>query len=178
MRLTAVLLLLGGTLFSVSALSAQTPIPRLITDEPNPADFEIAAEVAPPLFAQAQAVPQPEPPSAPSKASGDALDADSLAYREKIEQFGKRRHTFVHCELKNGKVLTGLVRDVAERGFEIKTGVLSGTFVRYSDLAKPPRQVPALGSRIRHGAEWTGLGVVFVALLPLAILLFPWAMAT
>jgi len=171
MRFRPTLLLAVAAFFCGNALCAQTSTSTSNVDEPNPADFEIAAEDAPPVFAQVpSAVRAPEPPSGQeNRVRGTALDRISDSYRRQIEQFSKQRHTFVHCELKNGRVLTGLLRDVSEEGFELKTDAVTGVYLRYGELAKPPRQVAAVGTRLKHGAEWTGLVILAAAALPIFI---------
>jgi hypothetical protein len=164
--------LLATTLFGASTLFAQAPHPISAFEEPNPADFEIAVEESPPSFGQTQTVvPVPEPPTfrKERQTQGAHLDSTPESYRATIEQFSQRKHTFVHCELKNGKVLTGLVRGVSDRGFELATDALAGTYVTYAELAKAPRQVPAVGTRIKHGAEWTGLVLLAAAALPILL---------
>ena len=64
-------------------------------------------------------------------------------------------------------ILTGLVRGDNDQGFTLNTNALGGPFVRYEDLADAPKSVPAVGTRIKQGAQWTGLVALAIAFVPI-----------
>jgi len=117
-----------------------------------------------------QPIPQPPPPAEPELIQADTSWRE---YRTTIESFEERRHRFVHCKLKNGKVLTGLIRGIGRDGFSLHTNALGGPRILYKDLAEPPRPVPAVGTRLKQGAQWTGIGAVIVVVVPVLIVLSP-----
>src|SRR5262249_20879076 len=106
----------------------------------------------------------------------DAISSDlkTEQYRDTVEKLSARRHQYVHIKLKNGKVFTGLVRNVSVEGFSLRTDALGGPSVVYKDLAESPRPVRAVGTRVKRGAEWTGRCVLLIAAIPLAIAFSPW----
>ena len=170
MRFSATSLLLVGALFSGSQLFAQTPLLASSLYDPNPADFEMAAEDTPPAFAGA-VVPAPVPPTPDASQTGTPeLSSSTQQYRLAIETLSRNKRQFVRCKLNNNKVLTGLPRDVHKDGFSLETDAFGEAFVRYDSLVEAPRPVAAVGTRIKQGAQWTGL-VVFVVVffIPLAL---------
>src|SRR5438128_4773437 len=70
-----------------------------------------------------QPIPQPPPPAEPELIQADTSWRE---YRTTIESFEERRHRFVHCKLKNGKVLTGLIRGIGRDGFSLHPNALGG----------------------------------------------------
>ena len=98
-----------------------------------------------------------------------AVGTTSDEYRITIKKLSAHKHSFVHIKLKNGKVLTGLVRDVGDQGFSLNTDALGGPYILYRDLAEGPRPTPAVGTRIKHGAEWTGLVALVLAAIPIML---------
>ncbi len=178
MRKSRMLLLLAATVFGASSLAAQAPASVTELDSPNPADFEMAAEEAPPVFAQVPVTsPTPLPPAVLQKKTVELSDT-AQHYRTIVSNLSRNRHAFIHCELKNGKVLTGLVRGDSDRGFTLHTNALGGPFIFYEDLAQAPRTVPAVGTRIKQGAQWTGLVALAIAFVPIFLpLMFLGAMS-
>ena len=164
MKLSPSYFLLCATLLPANVLLAQTPTPLSAIEEPNSADFEMVVEESPPLFAPVAALaPEPMPPT-------QRVGATSEQYRLVAENLREKKHQFIHCKLKNGKILTGLPRDVGAAGFSLHTDIFAETFVRYDDLAEAPKPVAAVGTRIKQGAEWTGLvAFIVVFFIPLAL---------
>ncbi len=113
-------------------------------------------------------------PSPPQSISGEA-DTLTNRYRAAVKELASHKHQFVHFKLRNGRVLTGLIRDVSQDGFTLHTDALGGPYIRYEEIAEQPRPVPAVGTHIKHGAEWTGLGILMAAAIPLVVVLFPLA---
>jgi hypothetical protein len=105
----------------------------------------------------------------------EPLPPPANRYRANVKELASHKHQFVHFRLRNGKVLTGLIRDVSQEGFTLHTDALGGPYIRYEEIVEQPRPVPAVGTRIKHGAEWTGLGVLIAAAIPLVVVLFPLA---
>jgi hypothetical protein len=96
------------------------------------------------------------------------------AMRDAVYGFRKNTHQFVHVELKDGKVFTGNVAGANTQNFELKTGILYGfKTISYSQLAETPRAVPAVGTKVVHALEWTGVGAICVAAIPLFVALLP-----
>ena len=168
MRISRVVVLLAGSFAFANTLLAQALI---VSNEEAP----ILTGVQPPeipsrLFAQAA---QPEPPSAFALPQSSLADLQITAdrYRAEVELLAQKRRQFVHCKLKNGEVLTGILRDRGDTSFAIQTNALGEvTSVEYTNLAESPRAAPAAGTRIKQGAEWTAF-VVFVVVffIPLAL---------
>ncbi|HET9802459.1 MAG TPA: hypothetical protein VFP96_04440 [Candidatus Acidoferrum sp.] len=178
MRPSRTLLLAVATVLGANITPAQAPA-SLVTelDVPNPADFEMLAEEIPPPFAQMpNAVPKPPVPDSRQKRALE-LSAEAQQYRSLMKSLEKNKHQFIHCQLKNGKVLTGLVRGDTDQGFTLHTGAFGGPFVRYEDLADAPKSVPAVGTRIKQGAQWTGavlgIAVAIPLAIPLCLILYP-----
>ncbi|HJZ63598.1 MAG TPA: hypothetical protein VKD70_04715 [Candidatus Acidoferrum sp.] len=121
------------------------------------------------MFSQEETAPAP--PTAQKPVRRLAIQNTTVdEYRSAIKKLSARRHQYVHVKLRNGKVLTGLLRDVGDEGFSLYTEALGGPSLAYRDPAESPRPVPAVGTRIKQAAEWTGF-VTFVAVffIPLAL---------
>src|SRR5262249_54758372 len=97
------------------------------------------------------------------------LGAAANRFRAVVKELASHKRQFVHFKLRDGRVLTGLIRDAGQIGFTLHTDVLSGPYIRYAEIAEQPRAVPAVGTRIKHGAEWTGLIVLTVAAIPILL---------
>jgi hypothetical protein len=133
-------------------------------------------EIEPPILAEAppelnspapflqSSITEPLPPQTTPES-----DAPANRYRAVVRELALHKHQFVHVKLRNGRVLTGLIRDVSQLGFTLYTDALSGPYIRYAEIAEQPRAVPAVGTRIRHGAEWTGLVLLTVAAIPILL---------
>lgn len=135
-------------------------------------------EIEPPVLAETQQAPNSPAPflqssveePLPPQSTPAELDAGGNRYRAAVKELASHKHQFVHFKLRNGRVLTGLIRDVSQEGFTLHTDALGGPYLRYEEIAEQPRPAPAVGTRIKHGAEWTGL-VIFVVVffIPLAL---------
>jgi hypothetical protein len=157
--------------FSAAALFVATPLAAQTQTEPR--DVNALFLVAPPsmpadLFGA-------QTPTANSSAAAPAPPESPVeGYRRVIREFRNQKHQFVHCKLRTGKILTGQIKAAGFEAFDIKTEAIMGIHqVKYDDLAESPRAVPAVGTRIKQSAEWTGVGVGVVVLVPLFILLSP-----
>jgi hypothetical protein len=168
MKFSRIAVLLAGSFAFANAISAQA----LFTVSQEEAPILAGAETVgspPSLFPQAQ----PEPPSAYVLQQTDVADSHAMEdrYRAEVKLLAQKDHQFVHCKLKNGKVLTGRLSSPGDKKFAVYTNALGdGTSVEYKDIAEPPRAVPAVGTRIKQGAQLTGF-VIFVVMffIPLAL---------
>lgn len=163
--------LAGALLFALSAkaqkLEAFPPI-----EEPVLAASESPAEVARDVLAEAAS--SMVAPPAPPRLQSQFFASPSIAkQRSALQAFATKRHQFVHCKLGNGKILTGLPRDVGEEGFSLHTDALGETYIRYETLVEMPRPVPAIGTRIKQGAQWTGIGALIVFAIPILVVFSP-----
>lgn len=136
--------------------------PTLVDAEPPPIPADDLFQHAP--------VPSPLPPIRLPR-QGERIEPGSPAdqYRTAVKTLAVHKHQFIHCKLQNGKILTGLIRNVNEQGFSLHTNAVGGTYIQYTKLAESPRSVPAVGTRIKQGAQWTGIGVGIAVAIPLAI---------
>ena len=101
-------------------------------------------------------------------------EAPSAEFRRTIQDLKQQKHQYVHCKLKTGRVLTGKIKDAGFEAFSIKTEAVGGVhYVRYDDLAEAPRPVPAVGTRIKQGVQWTGIGALIAVAIPVLILFSP-----
>jgi hypothetical protein len=106
------------------------------------------------------------------------LTPKDVALREAVRTLGIDKHRFVHCELKNHVVVTGAISSIGEQEFFVQTGILgAGREVSYRELSAPPRPVPAVGSHVKVGLEWTGFAAFCVLAVPLMIAFIPLMMA-
>ena len=152
--------------FSVIVLLAISPLAAQTVQEPD--IFESSYMLAPTVLpaeltgtqSQSAGAQQPESPVA--------------EYRRALQDFKKQKHQYVHCKLKTGKILTGRIKGAGYEAFDIQTEAIGGIhYVYYADLAEVPRAVPAVGTRFKQGAEWTGVGALIAVGLPLAIIFSP-----
>jgi len=111
---------------------------------------------------------QPAAPTPPA-VQNTAADMAAEEYRGVIQRLSEHRHQYVHLKLKNGKVLTGLLRDVGDHGFSLSTDALGGPYISYKEIAEKPRPTPGVGTRIKQGAEWTGLVALVIAATPIML---------
>jgi hypothetical protein len=100
------------------------------------------------------------------------LTPEEISYREAVQKLGIHRNRFVHCELPNGKVRTGVITEIHDNGFMLKDGILISQWIPYTNLKAAPRSVPAVGTRIGQGFKWAGVGLGVVLLIPLFPLFF------
>lgn len=101
------------------------------------------------------------------------LSPEELSYRETVRTLGVNTHRFVHCDLPNGKVRTGVITSIHDEGFMLKDGILSSQWIHYSDLKAAPRPVAAVGTRIGQGFKWTGFVAGCIVVAPLALVFYP-----
>jgi hypothetical protein len=105
------------------------------------------------------------------------LTAQQQEFRDAVKKLGKHNHNFVHVELANGKVETGAIIAIDDRGFQLRNGILHSHHVDYAQLKTQPRRVAAVGTHFANGFKWAGLGttigVACVLAIPVAIVLIP-----
>jgi hypothetical protein len=163
------LLLISGFFIATGAL-AQSQV-----DEIGPLPTTLSTEQLQ-LLAQPSlvAIHEPPPPRARRRLPkpGLLLTPEEISYREAIQKLGVHKHRFVHCELANRKVRTGVITEIRDDGFILKDGIIVSQWIRYTDLNAAPRPVAAVGTRIGHGLKWTGVVVGCVAGSPLILLYF------
>jgi len=172
MRLSSTLcaaLLLSG-LFISTAANAQSPVEEIA---PLPTTFS-TEQLESLLQLSARANPEVEAaqPHARRRLPRRQLhrSPEEDGYMLAVQKLGVDNHRFVHCDLANGKVRTGVITDIHEYGFVLKDGILFDRWIPYSDLKAAPRPVAAVGTRIGQGIKWTGLVLVTIPLLPFAFL--------
>jgi hypothetical protein len=100
------------------------------------------------------------------------LAPEEISYREAVQKLGVDKHRFVHCELPNGKVRTGVITEIRDDGFMLKDGIFISQWIPYTDLKAAPRPVAAVGTRIGQGFKWAGVGLGVALLVPLFPILF------
>ena len=173
MKLTLVCVAVFSVLTIVRPADGQTQSALLEVDPPVLVDAEQSLiQLDDPL--QHAAVPNPPAPFQLAR-QDERIEPGSPGdqYRTVVKTLAVQKHEFVHCKLQDGHVLTGLIRDVGEQGFSLHTNAIGGTYVHYASLAEPPRAVPAVGTRIKQGAQWTGVGAIVAVGVPLLIVLSP-----
>lgn len=172
MKLSSFFLLLAGSI----ALAHSLPAQSLVTiPEPEPPIIEESRPKEPPTATFLQ-LTQPVPPPVVSQSQLDLPDQRAIedGYRAEIKLLAQKKHQFVRCKLKNGKVITGSLRAPGYEAFTLHTHILSdGHYIYYKDLAESPRAVQAVGTRFKQGMEWTGFGVLIAAALPIFIITSP-----
>jgi len=166
--------LLFSMLLAAAAVRAQSE-----TDEINPLPTTLTTE-------QLQFVQQLNPVTAPQPPQPHArrrlpvlvvpLTPAELSYRDAVRKLGVHKHRFVHCELPNGKVRTGVIKSIRDDGFTLKDGILIAQWVPYTDLKAAPRPVAAVGTRIGQGFKWTGVVACCVVIAPLVIVMLPFVL--
>src|SRR5262249_51040517 len=88
---------------------------------------------------------------------------------EVIKNLAAHKHQYAHIKLKSGKVLTGSLSDIGDQGFYLSTDALAGSYILYRDIAETPRSTPAVGTRIKQGAQWTGLIAITILAIPILL---------
>jgi hypothetical protein len=164
------LILIPGFLASTTAY-AQSQM-----DEVGPLPTALSAEQLQSLTQLTPAaVPEPPPPRARRRLPRPVLPLtpEEVSYREAVERLGVNTHQFVHCDLANGRVRTGVLTEIRDDGFVLKDGIIIDQWIPYTDLRAAPRPVAAVGTRIGHGFKWAAVGVVFIAAVPLFVVLYP-----
>jgi len=173
MKLTLVCVAVFAALTIVRPSDGQTKAALLEVDPPVLVDAEqTLIPLDDPL--QHAAVPSPPAPFQLAR-QGERIEPGSPAdqYRTVVKSLAVHKHQFVHCKLQSGRVLTGLIRNLNDQGFSLHTNAVGGTYIHYTSLAEPPRAVPAVGTRIKQGAQWTGVGAIVAVGVPLLIVLSP-----
>ena len=122
-----------------------------------------------------EAMAEPQPPRARRRLPRPVLllTPEEISYRDAVQKLGVNKHRFVHCELPNGKVRTGVIAEIRDNGFTLKDGILISQWIPYTDLKAAPRPVAAVGTRIGQGFKWAGVGVGVIAAVPLIVVLYP-----
>ena len=167
-RFGALLLTLG--FFTAVAVRAQSekeeigPLPTALTTEQLQWLPQLSPVASSPEHPQPRARRRlPRPPL--------LLSLEELSYQEAVRKLGVNKFHFVHCELPDGKVRTGVITEIRDDGFTLKDGIIISQWIPYTDLKAAPRRVPAVGTRIGQGFKWAGVGLGVAALIPL----FPFA---
>lgn len=176
MKFSPFLGVLAGTLLLGVSSPAQSALTSAEIEAPVLAGSDFASAPPDNFFAQAPSVavaPTPPPPTQRPTARVPELSLEGQQYRATIQTISKDKHQFVHCKLRNGRILTGLPRDVRPEGFSLHTDALGGLFIRYDSLAENPRPVPAVGTRVKQGAQWTGIGALIAVAVPILIVFSP-----
>src|SRR5262249_26024467 len=89
-------------------------------------------------------------------------------------ELAARRRQYVHVRLVDGTILTGTIDFTNREGFRLQTSVFGcGRALHYRELAEAPRPVRALGAKTVRGLEMTGMVVMCIALLPVALVAYP-----
>jgi hypothetical protein len=100
------------------------------------------------------------------------LTPEEVSYRETVQVLGVDKHRYVHCELPNGKVRTGVITEIRDDGFTLKDGIIISQWIPFTDLKAAPRPVAAVGTRIGQGFKWAGVGLGVAVLIPFFPLMF------
>src|SRR6266853_1706308 len=58
-----------------------------------------------------------------------SLTPEEISYREAVGKLGVDKHRFVHCELPNGKVRTGVITESRDDGFTLKDGIIVSQWI-------------------------------------------------
>jgi hypothetical protein len=120
-------------------------------------------------------VPASPQPRAPRRLPIPAtpLTPEEVSYRQAVQELGVSKHHYIHCELSNGKVRTGVITQITDNGFMLKDGIITSQWLQYADLKAAPRPVPAVGTRIGQGFKWAGSVTGCIAIVPLALVFYP-----
>jgi hypothetical protein len=163
--------LLFSIFFVATAAHAQSQ-----TDEIGPLPATLSTEQLQ-LLRQLSPVSTPEPPRPRPRRRLPKppliLSPEELSYRETVRTLGVNTHRFVHCDLPDGKVRTGVITSIRDDGFMLKDGIIFSQWIRYTDLRAAPRSVPAVGTRIGQGFKWAGLVTGCIVVAPLALVIYP-----
>lgn len=154
----------GSAVFAQTQAEEISALPTTLSTEQLQLLLELAP--APPGHALQQSRRRlPKPPL--------LLSPEELSYRETVRKLGVDTHGFVHCELLDGKVRTGVITSIRDDGFMLKDGIIFSRWIRYTELKAGPRSVPAVGTRIGQGFKWAGLVAGCIAAAPLALVYYP-----
>jgi hypothetical protein len=163
------LLLIAGFFISTAACAQSQveeigPLPTTLSTEQQQSLPQISPSVVPasPQPRVRRRLPRPVIPLTP----------EEISYRHAVQKLGVDKHRFVHCELPNGKVRTGVITQIRDDGFTLKDGIIIAQWIPFTDLKAAPRPVAAVGTRIGQGFKWTGLVAGCIAAAPLVIPLY------
>lgn len=168
-RFRTLLLISGFFLATAARAQSQTDeigtLPATLSDEQLQSLSQLSpiASPAPPRSRARRRLPKPPL----------LLSPEELSYRETVRTLGVNTHRFVHCDLPNGKVRTGVITSIRDDGFTLKDGIFISQWISYTDLKAAPRPVAAVGTRIGQGFKWTGVVVGCIAVAPLALVFYP-----
>jgi len=177
MRLTTIFrtLTFASSLFVSTAVFAQTPTDDMgaLPITPSARQLESLSKLAPAPFDAPQRtharrrLPIPVIPLTP----------EEVGYRDAVRALGTDSHRFVHFELASGKVLTGPILAIGDRGITTRIGIFSHHSIAYSELRAAPYPVAAVGTHVVNALKWTGLVAGCIAVIPLAVVFYPLVMA-
>lgn len=167
-RIRALLLISG--FFVLTAAHAQSqrdeigPLPIALSSE----QIQLLSQISPIAISEPwqprarRRLPRPVPPLTP----------EEVSYRETVQVLGVDKHRYVHCELPNGKVRTGVITEIRDDGFTLKHGIIISQWIPFTDLKAAPRPVAAVGTRIGQGFKWAAVGLGVAVLIPFFPLMF------
>ena len=146
MKFNAIVILLAGLSAFASIVSAQAPASvsegeALVVTEGQPTVATSNLFLAEQFNAE-QLRPQPPPPAALIQSDVNNLRATEGRYRAEVKLLAENERQFVHCKLKNGKVLTGRLSDAGDVKFAVRTNALGGV-----GRIQRPRRVTACRAR-------------------------------
>jgi hypothetical protein len=158
------LVLISG-FFVATAARAQSPTEEIYIFPVmlSPGQFQSLSQLSP------VANLEPPQPRARRRLARPALllTPEEISYRQAVQELGVNKHRYVHCQLPNGKVRTGVIMEIRDDGFTLKDGILIDHWIPYADLKAVPRPVAAVGTRIGQGFKWAGVGLGVAVLIPL-----------
>jgi hypothetical protein len=164
------LFLVSGFFLAAAAARAQSPADEIGTLPTTLSDEQLQSSQ------QLSPVATPEPPQPRTRRRLPKppllLSPEELSYRETVRSLGVNTHRFVHCDLPNGKVRTGVITEIRDDGFVLKDGIITYQWVSYTELKAAPRPVAAVGTRITHGLKWTGVVALCAAVAPIFVVLY------
>lgn len=169
---------LSSSLVPVPLGKCQSPPLELYELPAAPVQVPALSEVLAPAPLSPNPVSQARPANVPAsqQAAPDAVREDFQIgeMRAAVQKLGVQRNRFVHCELRNGQVLTGTIVRIEPRAFYVQTDAVGNPHqVFYANLTSSPRPVPAVGTRLKQGLQWTGVGIGLAVGIPLLVVLSP-----
>jgi hypothetical protein len=163
--------LFQSLLFALGLLASTVASAQSTPDELAPLPTTLSAGQLQALselsFMQVPEHPQAQARRRLPRSSLPPWSPEELAYREAVHELGVDKHRYVHCELLDGKVRTGVIVEIREEGLTLKDGITNSQWIAFTALKTPPRPVPAVGTRVVHGLQWGGLVLAMIAAIPL-----------
>lgn len=101
------------------------------------------------------------------------LTPREVSFRESAYALSARHGQFVHVQLVDGTVFTGTINFTNAEAFQVQTDLSHRHLVQYRQLAETPRPVLAVGTRTVRGLEISGIVVVCIVFLPVALVMYP-----